>query len=101
MDEFRQVFGLFGYTLQTVGMLVFGLASGWFTMYAFKHPERRWQLQTAVFLGFFVFVALIVKFASPGSTGAYTLGAGVAIIIWGLLKSKDEIVEVEIEEEKD
>lgn len=101
MDEFSQLIGLFGSALRIAGMLVFGLASGWFTLYAFKQPERRWQLQIAVFLGFFGFVTMIAKFTSAGAIGAFALGAGIAFLAWGYSKSKDEVVEVEIEEEVD
>ena len=67
------------------GMLVFGVAAGWFTLFAFR--KRPWQLQIAVFLGFFL-LAGIISYSSPaGGVGAFGLGAGAAVLFWGL---KDE-----------
>jgi F0F1-type ATP synthase assembly protein I len=73
------------------GLLVFGVAAGWFTIYAFR--ERPWQLQIAIVLGFFLLVALI-SFSTPaGGVGSFALGAGAALLFFGLRdaeKDKDE-----------
>ncbi|MBN1666936.1 MAG: hypothetical protein JW862_07595 [Anaerolineales bacterium] len=70
--------------LRALGMLVFGVGAGWFVLYAFRQPERRWQLQIAVFLGFFFFTALAARFTSAAGIGGFTLGAGAALLFWGL-----------------
>ena len=75
--------------LRLLGMLVFGLGAGWFTLFAFRQPERRWQLQIAVFLGFFFFAALTMRFGSAASIGSFSLGAGAALLYWGLKKETD------------
>ena len=82
--DFYDITGLFSSLLQFLGLLVFGIAAGWFTLNAFQQPERHWQLQAAVFLGFFFFVALLAAFTSPGGVGGFALGAGGALLFWGL-----------------
>ena len=77
--------------IQMFGLLIFGVAAGWFTMYAFR--GRPWQLQIAVFLGFFL-LAAIISFTTPASgVGSFALGAGGAMLFWGLKvekKTEDE-----------
>jgi len=84
MSNFVDVLSFLGVLLRLAGLLVFGVASGWFTLFAFRQEEPKWQLQTAVFLGFFLFVALLFRFTSPGGVGAFALGSGIALLYWGL-----------------
>jgi F0F1-type ATP synthase assembly protein I len=77
--------------LQMLGLLIFGVAAGWFTMYAFR--ERPWQLQIAVFLGFFLLAAIITYTTPASGVGAFALGSGAAMLFWGVRnqkKSEDE-----------
>lgn len=78
------------------GLLVVGIASGWFTLYAFR--ERPWQLQIAVFLGFILLVS-IISFSTPaGGVGAFALGAGAAMLFWGLKGAEKPEEEEETED---
>jgi hypothetical protein len=86
MFEFSNLFSFMSGILRLVGLLVFGVSAGWFTLYAFRQPERKWQLQVAVFLGFLLFSALTLRFTSAGSAGAFVLGAGGAVLYWGSVK---------------
>jgi hypothetical protein len=70
------------------GLLVFGVSAGWFTMYAFR--ERPWQLQIAVFLGLFLLAAAISFSTSAGGVGAFALGAGAALLFFGLRDTKKD-----------
>jgi ABC-type Co2+ transport system permease subunit len=97
MFDFFDLVSFLGGMLRLVGLLVFGIATGWFNLYAFRQPERRWELQTAVFLGFLLFSALTLYLASPGGAGAYVLGAGCALLYWG--RKEDAAREIETEEE--
>jgi hypothetical protein len=101
MDEFMRVISLFGSLIRLLGLLVFGLSAAWFTLKAFNQPERRWQLQVAVFLGFFALAGLMARFTSPGGTGAFALGAGAGVIIWGLRAEREPGDEEEDEEDKE
>ena len=89
---------LLSYFIRFVGLLVFGVAAGWFTVYAFRELAESWQLKIAVFLGFLTFSAALVRFESAGAEGGYALGAGAALLIWGLRQGNKE--ESETVEEK-
>ncbi|MEW6718234.1 MAG: hypothetical protein AB1345_12140 [Chloroflexota bacterium] len=88
MEGVIEITAYLGALLRVFGLLVFGFAAGWFSLYAFKQPERRWELQVATFLGFFLFVAYLTHYTSPGGIGAFGLGAGAALLLWGLRKEK-------------
>lgn len=96
MNNFYDVTALLGSLLRLAGLLVFGFAAGWFTLFAFRQPEKRWELQVAVFLGFLFFTAWLARFTSPGGIGAFGLGAGAALLVWGL---RGEISSTQEEEE--
>jgi hypothetical protein len=96
MYDFYDFVAFIGGIIRTLGLLVFGIAAGWFTLDAFHQPERKWQLQVAVFLGFFFFSALVIRFASPAGTGMFVLGAGGALLYWGM---KKEQVDEELEDD--
>ena len=79
------------------GMLVFGVAAGWFTLFAFR--QRPWQLQIAVFLGFFLLAAVISHSSPAAGVGAFGLGAGGAVLFWGLKDQNKKEEEEQPEEE--
>ena len=68
--------GLLGLLLRALGFLLFGFGSGRFILSVYK--ESNWQLQMALVLGFFGLLIALTDFASPGSAGAFALGAGAA-----------------------
>jgi hypothetical protein len=83
MFDFFDLTAFLGNILRLIGLLVFGISTGWFTLYAFRQPERKWQLQIAVFLGLLFFTAMTLRFSSAGGAGAFVLGAGGALLYWG------------------
>jgi len=86
MLNFREILAFIGILGQTLGSIVFGVVTGWFTLFAFRQPERRWELQSVVFGVFFVFVALLAHLLSPGPFGGFLLGAAGAFLYWGIFK---------------
>ena len=86
--DFLDVIALFSWIIRFLGLLIFGLAAGWFTLFAFKQPEKHWQLQIAVFLGLFLLFALIARFTSAGALGGFALGVGGGLLYWGLKSEK-------------
>ncbi len=85
------IFGLLGILLRALGFLLFGFGSGRFVLNAFK--ESGWQVQVALVLGFFGLLIGLTDFSSPGSAGAFALGAGAAYFMANMpMKSekKDE-----------
>jgi hypothetical protein len=96
--NFYDVVTLLGGILQALGLLVFGAAAGWFTLMAYRKAEDRWQLQIAVYLGFFLFIALLARFSTPSGLGAFAFSAGAAMLYWGLRDGdaeRDESIEGE------
>lgn len=81
--DFLDVIAFVGWIIRFFGLLVFGIAAGWFTLLAFKQPEGRWQLQIAVFLGIFAFTALLADYTSAAGLGAFALGLGGGLLYWG------------------
>jgi hypothetical protein len=76
MDQVMPYIVLLGYLLRALGFLVVGFAAGHFVFDNFKNSE--WQVKIALALGFFGLLIGLTDFASPGSAGAFALGAGGA-----------------------
>jgi Na+-driven multidrug efflux pump len=76
---------LLGYLLRVLGALVFGLATGWLTMHALRGQRDSWQVAVAVYLGLLAAFVLLGRWVPGGGTlGAFGLGAGAGLLIWGL-----------------
>lgn len=79
------VLELLGYLLRALGALVFGLGAGWLTLRAFKWQSDSWQFAIAGYLGLLAAFVLIGHWVAGGATlGAFGLGAGAALLLWGL-----------------
>ncbi len=89
------IFIILGILVRFIGLIVFGLAVGWFSLDAYR--KGSWQLQIAAILGFFGLTAIFVRFATAGALGAFALGSGAAVLFWGLQKQKGEKGEEEEE----
>jgi hypothetical protein len=85
------IFSFLGFLLRAFGFLLFGFGSGRFVLDAYQ--KANWQLQIALVLGFFGLLIGLTDFASPGSAGAFALGAGIAFFMSGSSKKKDETPE--------
>jgi hypothetical protein len=88
MSTFYDVVGIVGLLVQVLGLFLFGVTTGWFTLYMINQPEKNWQLQSIVFSVFLVFTALLVKYLTPGAFGTFLTGAAGAMIYWGLIKTR-------------
>ena len=84
----NQIFGFLGFLLSALGLLVFGFAGGKFTLEAFQ--KSTWQVQVALVLGFFIVLVGLANYTTPGSTGAFALGAGIAFLTNSATKKVDE-----------
>lgn len=82
------ILGLAGAILRLIGLLVFGLGFGWFALDAYR--KENWQLQIAVFLGFVLAAVSFAEFLSAGAMGMFSLGAGGALLMWGMVKGKQK-----------
>jgi len=80
--------------LRLIGMAVLGLGIGWLSLDLLRKTEA-WQLQIAVFLGLVGLVIAMTFFLAWGALGAFSLGVGVAVFLWGMPKKKKKEDETE------
>jgi hypothetical protein len=83
-----EIFAFLGFLLNALGFLLFGFGGGRFILASFQ--KSGWQVQCALVLGFFALLAALAKFSSPGSVGAFALGAGIAFFMSGMGNKKEE-----------
>ena len=88
MDYFYQTIEILGLFVQILGLILFGVTVGWFTLHVINQPDKNWQLQSIVYSVFLVFIGLMVRYLNPGALGALLVGLSGAMIYWGLLKDR-------------
>jgi NhaP-type Na+/H+ or K+/H+ antiporter len=86
---------LFSQLFRFLGMAVLGLGIGWLTLDLLKKIQV-WQGQVAIFLGLAGLIIAMTVFTGWGALGAFAIGVGVAIFLWGMPKKQKQ----EKEEEK-
>ncbi|HLB64799.1 MAG TPA: hypothetical protein VJJ46_08140 [Anaerolineales bacterium] len=83
------IMALLGYLIRPLGVLVFGVAVGWLTIRVLKMEGEGWQLRLAAFLGLLAAFVLLGHWVSGGGTlGMFGLGAGAALLFWGVLADR-------------
>jgi NhaP-type Na+/H+ or K+/H+ antiporter len=88
-DIVYEILDLIASLIRFLGMGVLGVALGWLSLDLLKKAVN-WQLQIAVFLGFLGLVIAMAYYLPWGTLGAFAIGAGVAILLWGMPKKKKE-----------
>jgi hypothetical protein len=83
-----EIFSFLGFLVRALGFLVAGFALGRFVLDAYN--KAGWELQIALALGFFGLLIALTHFSSPGSAGAFALGAGAALLMAGMGRKKEE-----------
>lgn len=78
--------------LRFAGMAVLGLTIGWLVLDLFKKIQV-WQGQVALFLGLSGLIIAMTVFTGWGAIGAFTIGLGVAVFLWGMPKKEKKIEE--------
>jgi hypothetical protein len=89
MQTAYQVFELLGFLLRAIAFVVFGFGAVRFALGAYE--KAAWQVQVALVLAVFGVMVGLTNYASPGSAGAFALGAGIAFFTTG--KKKEEPAE--------
>ena len=80
---------LIGFVLRVVGSLIFGLGVGWLAVKVMLKEGGAYQLSMAVFLGLVGGFVLLGQWVPGGGTlGAFGLGAGAAVLLWGLMANR-------------
>jgi NhaP-type Na+/H+ or K+/H+ antiporter len=81
------IINLFGQLIRLLGLVVLGLGIGWIALDLLKKIEA-WQGQAAIFLGLAGLIIGLAVFTGPGALGAFAIGVGVAIFMWGMPKKE-------------
>jgi hypothetical protein len=88
-DNVLAIMEFLGYLIRPLGVLVFGVAAGWLTTRALKMEAEGWQFKLGVLLAFLASFVLLGHWVSGGGTlGFFGLGAGGAILGWGVLANR-------------
>ncbi|RPI89889.1 MAG: hypothetical protein EHM40_19715 [Chloroflexi bacterium] len=74
----NDLFSLLGFLLRSLGFLIVGFGIGRFVLDRYNLSE--WQVRIGLALGFFALLVGLTAYASPGSSGAFALGAGAAFV---------------------
>jgi len=92
--DLYDILDLLSWLLRALGSLVFGVGIGWLVQKIVKESAKTWQVIIATLLGLlgtFLVLAGWGATYSPSTLGAFGLGVGAAILIWGLaIKAKKE-----------
>jgi hypothetical protein len=75
--------------LRLLGVAALGVGIGYLIVDLF-HKAQEWLMQAVLFLGLAGLVIAMAVFLSPGALGAFGLGFGAAIFLWGMPKKKKE-----------
>lgn len=82
-DLVYEILDLIASLVRFVGMAVVGLALGWLGLDLIRKSSA-WQAQVTVYLGLLGIVIALTCFTAWGALGAFCLGLGAALLIWGL-----------------
>jgi len=86
---FEEILSILGNLVRFLGFLLIGYGTARFLLDSYQ--KATWQVQVALVLGFFGLLVGVTNFASPGSAGAFALGAGFAFFrAFAPVKEKDE-----------
>jgi len=88
LQTFEEILGILGFLVRFLGFLVIGFGIGRFFLDSYKAGE--WQVKVALVLGYFALLAGLTHFSSPGSSGAFALGGGIALLMAGMKKTEGE-----------
>lgn len=83
------VIDLFASLIRLAGLALLGVGIGYLAVDLF-HKAKEWPMQIALFLGLSGLVIAMVVFLAPGALGAFAIGLGVAVFVWGMPKKNKE-----------
>ena len=75
--------------IRLLGLAAVGVGFGYLAVDMLRKVEG-WPMQAVGFLGLAGVVIAMVVFLSPGALGAFGIGLGVAIFLWGMPKKQKE-----------
>ena len=80
---------LFSELFRFVGLLILGLGIGWLVLDLYKKIQV-WQGQVGLFLGLAGLIIALTVFTGWGALGAFGIGIGAAVFMWGMPKKQKE-----------
>jgi hypothetical protein len=83
------IINLIASLLRLLGVAALGVGIGYLAVDLF-HKAQEWLMQAILFLGLAGLVIAMVVFLAPGALGAFGLGFGAAIFLWGMPKKQKE-----------
>jgi hypothetical protein len=83
------IINLIAALLRLLGVAALGIGIGYLVVDLF-HKAQEWLMQAVLFLGLAGLVIAMAVFLAPGALGAFGLGFGAAIFLWGMPKKKKE-----------
>jgi predicted permease len=75
--------------IRLLGLAALGVGLGYLAVDLLRKAEG-WFMQAVAFLGLAGLVIAMVVFLAPGALGAFGIGLGVAVFLWGMPKKKKE-----------
>jgi len=94
---FEEILGILGNLVRFLGFLLVGYGTARFLLDSYQ--KAAWQVQVALVLGFFGLLVGVTNYASPGSAGAFALGAGFTFLR-AFMPAKEKIDEEDQENKK-
>jgi hypothetical protein len=86
-DLVYEILDLIASLVRFLGMAVAGVALGWLGLDLIRKATV-WQAQVIVYLGLLGIVIALTCFTAWGALGAFCLGLGAALLVWGLLRKE-------------
>ncbi len=86
-ETINRILTLFSQLFRFLGLAVLGLGIGWLAVDLLKKMEA-WQGQVAIFLGLAGLIIAMTVFSGWGALGAFAIGVGVAVLLWGMPKKE-------------
>jgi hypothetical protein len=83
------ILNLIASLIRLLGVAALGVGLGYLAV-DLLHKAEGWPMLAVGFLGLAGLVIAMVVFLAPGALGAFGIGLGVAIFIWGMPKKKKE-----------
>lgn len=82
-DIVYEILDILASLVRFLGMAVVGVALGWLGLDLIR-KSTAWQAQVIVYLGLLGILIALTCFTNWGALGAFCLGLGAALLLWGL-----------------
>lgn len=91
-DIVYEILEILASLVRFLGMAVAGVAIGWLSLDLIRKTTV-WQAQVIVYLGLLGVLIALTCFTAWGALGAFCLGLGAALLLWGLPRKGKSIEE--------